>query len=66
MNDSWRTNGQWHEKGSLNSRFGLLADAPFVSPAVHSMLGVLPDGSRQELGWFTYAPKQGVKRKPGH
>jgi hypothetical protein len=65
MNDSWPTYRQWHEKRSLDSRFGLPADAPLVSPAVHSMLVVQPDSSRRELGWFTYAPKStsGLRRR---
>lgn len=65
MYDTSWTSGLWPEKRSLNSRFGLLADAPYVSTTVHSMLVVQPDRNRHELGWFTYAPKRatGVKRK---
>lgn len=59
------TNGIWQEKQILNSRFGLLVDTPYVSPAVYSMLVVQPDSSRHEIGWFTYAPKPlaGVRRQ---
>lgn len=65
MNPSCWTNGLWQEKRSLNSRFGLFADALHANPAVQSMLVVQPDRNRQELGRFTYVPNPmtGVKRK---
>lgn len=65
MYDRRGKGGLWQEKQSLNSQLGLLADAIYESPAVHSMLVIQPDKNRKHLGWFIYAPKPiGVRRKP--
>lgn len=57
-----KTTIPWLVSGGANSlprlRFtGLPTTTPLVNGPFHSMLVVQPDSNRQELGWFTYAPK---------